>query len=67
MSLPGDQDEKDSSLIDLSRDDNDSDLDGKPRSKHQRLYEKLSTPLRIRYFIRFISENDETKSLSLDH
>ncbi|CAF2174642.1 unnamed protein product [Rotaria magnacalcarata] len=48
MSLPGDQDDKDLSLIDLSRDDNDSDPDGKSRTKHQRLYEKLSTPSRIR-------------------
>lgn len=49
MSLPGDHDEKDSSLIDLSRDENDSDVDGRSRSKQLRLYEKLSTPLRIRY------------------
>ncbi|CAF4736459.1 unnamed protein product, partial [Rotaria socialis] len=48
MSLPGDQDDKDLSLIDLSRDDNDSDPDGKSRTKHQRLHEKLSTPSRIR-------------------
>ncbi|CAF4961785.1 unnamed protein product, partial [Rotaria socialis] len=33
---------------DLSRDDNDSDPDGKSRTKHQRLHEKLSTPSRIR-------------------
>ncbi len=45
MSLQGDQD---TSLIDLSRDDNDSDPDGKSRTRHLRLHEKLSSPSRVR-------------------
>jgi hypothetical protein len=51
MSLQGDHDEKDLSLVDLSRDDNDSDPDGKSRTRHLRLHEKLSSPSRIRYII----------------
>jgi hypothetical protein len=54
MSLQGDQDEKDSSLIDLSRDDNDSEPDGKSRTRHLRLHEKLSSPSRIRYYYSLI-------------
>ncbi|CAF1121133.1 unnamed protein product [Rotaria sordida] len=65
MSLPGDQDEKDSSLIDLSRDDNDSDLDGKSRTKHQRLYEKLSTPSRIRPLSETLREAAERQARAL--
>ncbi|CAF1249522.1 unnamed protein product [Rotaria sp. Silwood1] len=65
MSLPGDQDEKDSSLIDLSRDDNDSDFDGKSRTKHQRLYEKLSTPSRIRPLSETLREAAERQARAL--
>lgn len=46
MSLQGDQD---TSLIDVSRDENDSDPDGKSRTRHLRLHEKLSSPARVRY------------------
>jgi hypothetical protein len=49
MSLQDDHDEKDISPIDLSRDDNDSEPDGKSRTKHHRIHEKLSSPSRIRY------------------
>ncbi|CAF3968819.1 unnamed protein product [Rotaria sp. Silwood2] len=65
MSLPGDQDEKDLSLIDLSRDENDSDLDGKSRTKHQRLYEKLSTPSRIRPLSETLREAAERQARAL--
>jgi hypothetical protein len=51
MSLQGDQD---TSLIDLSRDDNDSEPDGKSRTRHLRLHEKLSSPSRIRYYYSLI-------------
>jgi len=50
MSLQGDREEKDISSIDLSRDDNDSEPDGKFRTKHLRIHEKLSSPSRIRYY-----------------
>lgn len=49
MSMQDDRDEKDISPIDLSRDENDSDPDGKSRTKHLRIHEKLSSPSRIRY------------------
>ncbi len=49
MSMQDDRDEKDVSPIDLSRDENDSDPDGKSRTKHLRIHEKLSSPSRIRY------------------
>ncbi len=52
MSLQGDQDEKD---IDLSRDDNDLNSDGKSRTKQLRLPEKLSSPSRFRYYPYVIS------------
>lgn len=61
MSMQDDRDEKDISPIDLSRDENDSDPDGKSRTKHLRIHEKLSSPSRIRYsdlllsFLRSIS------------
>lgn len=48
MSLQDDRDEKDVSPIDLSRDDNDSEIEGKSRPKHLRIHEKLSSPSRIR-------------------
>ncbi|CAF4050504.1 unnamed protein product [Rotaria sordida] len=48
MSLQDDCDEKDISPNDLSRDDNDSEPDGKSRTKHLRIHEKLSSPSRIR-------------------
>jgi hypothetical protein len=50
MSLQGDREEKDISPIDLSRDDNDSEPDGKSRTKYLRIHEKLSSPSRIRYY-----------------
>ena len=50
MSAQDDRDEKDVSPIDLSRDENDSDPDGKSRTKHLRIHEKLSSPSRIRYY-----------------
>ena len=49
MSLQDDRDEKDVSPNDLSRDDNDSEPDGKCRTKQLRIHEKLSSPSRIRY------------------
>lgn len=49
MSLQDDRDEKDVSPIDLSRDDNDSEPDGKFRTRHLRIHEKLSSPARIRF------------------
>ena len=48
MSMQDDRDEKDISPIDLSRDENDSDPDGKSRTKYLRIHEKLSSPSRIR-------------------
>ncbi|CAF3402161.1 unnamed protein product [Rotaria socialis] len=48
MSLHDECDEKDMSPNDLSRDDNDSEPDGKSRTKHLRIHEKLSSPSRIR-------------------
>ncbi|CAF2625926.1 unnamed protein product [Rotaria sp. Silwood2] len=48
MSLQDGCDEKDLSPNDLSRDDNDSEPDGKSRTKHLRIHEKLSSPSRIR-------------------
>jgi hypothetical protein len=44
------QDDQDTSLIDLSRDENDSDPDGKFRTRYLRLREKFSSPSRIRYY-----------------
>jgi hypothetical protein len=55
MSLQEDRDEKDISPVDLSRDDNDSEPDGKSRTKYLRIHEKLSSPSRIRYNTLFIS------------
>ena len=46
MSLEGDQD---TSLSDLSRDDNDSNLDGKSRTRHLLLHAKLFSPARVRF------------------
>lgn len=48
MSLQDDQDDKDLSLIDFSREDTDVTLDGKSRTKQLRLHEKLSSPSRFR-------------------
>ncbi|CAF0923481.1 unnamed protein product [Rotaria sp. Silwood1] len=48
MSLHDDGDEKDISPNDLSREDNDSEPDGKSRTKLLRIQEKLSSPSRIR-------------------
>jgi hypothetical protein len=54
MSMQDDRDEKDVSPIDLSRDENDSDPDGKSRTKYLRIHEKLSSPSRIRYDLFFL-------------
>ncbi len=50
MSLQDHRDDKGMSPIDLSRDDNDSEPDGKPRTKTLRIQKKLSSPSRIRYY-----------------
>lgn len=48
MSLQDDQEDKDLSMIDFSRDEIDSNFDGKSRTKQLRLHEKLSSPSRFR-------------------
>ena len=66
MSMQDDRDEKDISPIDLSRDENDSDPDGKSRTKHLRIHEKLSSPSRIRYSDLLLSFLRSICSLPLD-
>ncbi len=63
MSIQGDQD---TSLVDVSRDDNDSDPDGKSRTRHLRLHEKLFSPSRIRYYSFLILINKNMFFSSLD-
>ena len=69
MSLQDDRDDKDVSPIDLSRDDNDSEPDGKSRTRHLRIHEKLSSPSRIRFVSLLLSVHDRSFIIvfCLDH
>ncbi|CAF1137260.1 unnamed protein product [Adineta steineri] len=65
MSLQGDQDEKDLSLIDFSRDEIDCNPDGKSRTKQLRLHEKLSSPSRFRPLSETVREAAERQARAL--
>ncbi|CAF1081580.1 unnamed protein product [Adineta ricciae] len=65
MSLQDDQEDKDLSMIDFSRDDVDSNLDGKSRTKQLRLHEKLSSPSRFRPLSETLREAAERQARAL--
>ncbi|UJR08302.1 hypothetical protein I4U23_012573 [Adineta vaga] len=65
MSLQDDQEDKDLSLIDFSRDEMDFNCDGKSRTKQLRLHEKLSSPSRFRPLSETLREAAERQARAL--